>query len=77
MIAYLYLIKFKDGTETVAVGQEDHGSTSNIDDILCSQPIYIDDGDTIDEVIKNLKHEILNYEEPEIDQDPPTKRIIN
>ena len=70
MVCYLYLIKFADGSQSVAVGQEDHGNFSEITEVYCSEPQYIDDNDSIDDVIKLVKEKMK--ETPD-----PSKRVVN
>lgn len=72
MIAYLYLIKFEDGTETIAVGQEDHGNTSAVEEIFCSEPQYIDDKESLDDIIRLVKSKMVEDNVPD-----PSKRVIN
>ena len=57
MLVYLYLIKFKNGEQTVAVGQVDHDG-EDIDEILCSEPQWVSDEETVDEIISFVKEKM-------------------
>ena len=64
MIIYLYLIKFEDGTQSVAVGQEDHANTSAVSEIYCSEPQWVDDEETLDDIIKLVKEKMKETPDP-------------
>ena len=75
MLVYLYLIKFEDGTETIAIGQEDHGNSSAVEEIFCSEVQWIEDGESIDDIISLIKEKMQEYPDPS--DDTPPNRIIN
>ena len=76
MLVYLYLIKFEDGTETIAIGQEDHSNTAGVEEIFCSSVQYIDDSENLDSIISLIKEKMQEYPDPS-DNTKPTNRIIN
>ena len=72
MLVYLYLIKFEDGSETVAIGQDDHRNESAVEEIFCSELQWVEDGQTTDDIISLVKSHMEDNP-----NDDPTKRIIN